>query len=42
MVGVVVDDEEDGASVMLRPERGQAVRVPLTAIREARLAFRFS
>jgi len=37
-----VDDEENGTSVMLRPERGQAVRVPLTAIREARLAFRFS
>lgn len=37
-----VDDEEDGTSVTLRPERGEAVRIPLTAIREARLAFRFS
>lgn len=37
-----VDDAADGTSVVLRPERGEAVRIPLTAIREARLAFRFS
>jgi len=39
---LAVDDAGDGTSVMLRPERGEAVRIPLTAIREARLAFRFS
>jgi ribosome maturation factor RimP len=37
-------DEEDGAGavVTLRPERGEAKRIPLVAVKEARLAFRFS
>ena len=29
------------AVVTLRPERGEAKRIPLTAVKEARLAFRF-
>jgi ribosome maturation factor RimP len=29
-------------AVLLRPERGEATRIPLAAIKEARLAFRFS
>ena len=37
-----VDDGEEGTSVVLRPERGEAQRIPLAAVREARLAFRFS
>jgi ribosome maturation factor RimP len=37
-----VDDGEAGTAVVLRPERGEARRIPLAAIREARLAFRFS
>ena len=37
-----VDDGESGMVVVLRPERGEARRIPLAAIREARLAFRFS
>jgi ribosome maturation factor RimP len=37
-------DVEDGAGavVTLRPERGEAKRIPLVAVKEARLAFRFS
>jgi ribosome maturation factor RimP len=36
-------DEEGGdAVVTLRPERGEAKRIPLAAVKEARLAFRFS
>ena len=35
-------DEEDGAAVItLRPEHGEAKRIPLAAVKEARLAFRF-
>jgi ribosome maturation factor RimP len=35
-------DEENGAAfVTLRPEHGEAKRVPLAAVKEARLAFRF-
>lgn len=34
--------DEDGTVVTLRPERGEARRVPLGAIKEARLSFRFS
>lgn len=35
-------DEEDGAAVVtLRPEHGEAKRIPLAAVKEARLAFRF-
>lgn len=37
-----VDDGVDETSVTLRPERGEAIRIPLAAVREARLAFRFS
>ena len=42
---VAFDDQEDGkgeAAVTLRPERGEAKRIPLAAVKEARLAFRFS
>ena len=35
-------DEENGAAVVtLRPEHGEAKRIPLAAVKEARLAFRF-
>jgi len=34
--------EADGPVVTLRPERGEAKRIPLAAVKEARLAFRFS
>jgi ribosome maturation factor RimP len=39
----IVDvNEVDGeTSVTLRPERGEAKRIPLAAVKEARLAFRF-
>jgi ribosome maturation factor RimP len=37
-----VDEGEEGTAVVLRPERGEAMRIPLVAVREARLAFRFS
>jgi ribosome maturation factor RimP len=36
------DEDEGGAAVTLRPERGEAKRIPLAAVKEARLAFRFS
>ena len=36
-----VDDGEGEAAVTLQPERGEPKRIPLTAIKEARLAFRF-
>jgi hypothetical protein len=40
MIGEV--DEQDGEAVVtLRPEHGEAKRVPLAAVKEARLAFRF-
>ena len=41
--GEIVSLDEDGgeAVVTLRPERGEARRIPLTAVKEARLAFRF-
>ena len=35
-------EEEADAVVTLRPERGEAKRIPLAAVKEARLAFRFS
>lgn len=38
---VAFDEEEGGATVTLRPERGEAKRIPLAAVKEARLAFRF-
>jgi ribosome maturation factor RimP len=37
-----IDEGEEGTAVVLRPERGEAMRIPLAAVREARLAFRFS
>jgi ribosome maturation factor RimP len=38
-----LDGEGEGdVAVMLRPERGEAKRIPLAGIKEARLAFRFS
>ena len=40
---VMAVDEHDGqVTVTLRPERGEPKQVPLSAIKEARLAFRFS
>ena len=39
---VSLDDDGDQAAVVLRPERGEAKRIPLAAVKEARLAFRFS
>ena len=42
--GEIVSLDEDAGDVVvtLRPERGEAKRVPLAAVKEARLAFRFS
>jgi ribosome maturation factor RimP len=37
-----LDEEQEGGAVTLRPERGEAMRIPLAAVKEARLAFRFS
>jgi ribosome maturation factor RimP len=39
---VAVEEELADVVVLLRPERGEAKRIPLAAIKEARLAFRFS
>ena len=39
---VSVDDVAGEVAVTLQPERGDARRIPLTAVKEARLAFRFS
>jgi ribosome maturation factor RimP len=39
---VALDEEGGEAAVTLRPERGEATRIPLAAVKEARLAFRFS
>jgi hypothetical protein len=36
-----VEEVEGEAAVTLRPERGEAKRIPLAAVKEARLAFRF-
>ena len=36
-----VDEQSGEAVVTLRPERGEARRIPLAAVKEARLAFRF-
>ena len=41
----VIDDVDElggEAVVTLRPDRGEAKRIPLAAVKEARLAFRFS
>ncbi|MDB4899789.1 MAG: hypothetical protein JWN53_1597 [Gemmatimonadetes bacterium] len=35
-------EASEDVAVLLRPERGEAQRIPLAAIKEARLAFRFS
>lgn len=42
--GEIVSLDEDAGEVLvtLRPERGEAKRIPLLAVKEARLAFRFS
>jgi len=41
--GEIVALDEDGGevAVTLKPERGESKRIPLTAVKEARLAFRF-
>ena len=40
---ILAVEEEDGqVAVTLRPERGEEKKIPLTAVKEARLAFRFS
>jgi ribosome maturation factor RimP len=39
---VSLDEETGPAAVLLRPDRGEAKRIPLAAVKEARLAFRFS
>ena len=39
---VAVDDTAGEVTVTLQPERGEAKQIPLGAIKEARLAFRFS
>ncbi len=39
---IVAFEEEGETTVTLRPERGEARRIPLAAVKEARLAFRFS
>ena len=36
-----LDEQGDEAVVTLRPEHGEARRIPLAAVKEARLAFRF-
>jgi ribosome maturation factor RimP len=38
---LAVEDEGHAVMVTLRPERGEAKRIPLAAVEEARLAFRF-
>ena len=42
--GEILSLDENGSevTVTLRPERGEARQIPLTAVKEARLAFRFS
>ncbi|MDB4891635.1 MAG: hypothetical protein JWL61_3490 [Gemmatimonadetes bacterium] len=39
---VAVDEDGGEVAVTLKPERGESKRIPLTAVKEARLAFRFS
>lgn len=39
---VSLDEQEGQATVTLQPERGEAKRIPLAEVKEARLAFRFS
>ena len=40
--GEIMAFDEKEVAVTLRPERGEAKRIPLAAVKEARLAFRFS
>jgi ribosome maturation factor RimP len=42
IIAIEQAEDSEGAAVTLRPERGEAKRIPLAAIKEARLAFRFS
>jgi ribosome maturation factor RimP len=42
IIAIEQADVSEDVAVMLRPERGEAKRIPLAAIKEARLAFRFS
>lgn len=37
---VAVEEDAEGPAAVLRPEKGEARRVPLAAVKEARLAFR--
>jgi ribosome maturation factor RimP len=39
---LAVEEGVEGPVVTVRPERGEAKRIPLAAVKEARLAFRFS
>ncbi len=39
---LAVDEDSGQVAVTLRPERGESRTIPLTAVKEARLAFRFS
>jgi len=39
---VALDEDAGEVAVTLKPERGESKRIPLTAVKEARLAFRFS
>ena len=39
---IAVDEDGEAVAVTLRPERGGERKIPLAAIKEARLAFRFS
>ncbi len=39
---LAVDEENGQVAVTLQPERGEERTIPLTAVKEARLAFRFS
>jgi ribosome maturation factor RimP len=41
-ISAVDDDDAGELAVTLQPERGEAKRIPLAAIKEARLAFRFN
>jgi ribosome maturation factor RimP len=39
---LALDEVGGEVAVTLKPERGESKRIPLTAVKEARLAFRFS
>jgi ribosome maturation factor RimP len=42
IIAIEEAETSEDVAVLLRPERGEAKRIPLAAIKEARLAFRFS